>query len=508
MNKIILIQDLLRPALPQVFGCRDYQEQENLLVKTDRILKESGVEQLFTTLSLAKYEKDSEGKAPKPQSSEKDKMAWLGALTKHAERSEVAMRCMVLKDLLGEDYRELSVRLAQCQLYRWFCRIPELERVKVPSKSTLHEFSTWLEHEDMERVLGQLREAMASEERAKEMGLEAELDMSVAWVDSTCLKANVHFPVDWVLLKDAVSTLIQAIVVVRKHGLKLRMPEPADILSAINAQTMAMSGASRRKPGGKKMRKQILRKMKKMCKTAKEHGERYHKALDERWEETDLSRKEAEVILRRMSGIIGKIPAAMKQAHERIIGERQVSNADKILSLYEEDIHVVVRGKAGASVEFGNSLFIAETESGFILDHELKRETAPGDGKWLQERFEAMKEASGGTLCGVIGDRGFDSAATRKMLEEDEAFNGVCPKDPQTLKNRLRDDEVFQGGQKRRAQTEGRIGILKNVFLQGVPRAKGFKNRELAVDWAVLAHNLWAVARQEWVKAKPREKAA
>ncbi|MFA7234890.1 MAG: hypothetical protein WC076_12350 [Terrimicrobiaceae bacterium] len=80
-----------------------------------------------------------------------------------------------------------------------------------------------------------------------------------------------------------------------------------------------------------------------------------------------------------------RVPAAMRQAHERIIGERPVANADKILSLYESDIHVIARGKAGADVEFGNSLFVAETVSGFILDHELGRDTSPGDAKWLHE---------------------------------------------------------------------------------------------------------------------------
>jgi len=39
----------------------------------------------------------------------------------------------------------------------------------------------------------------------------------------------------------------------------------------------------------------------------------------------------------------------VKQAHERIIGERLVPNADKILSLYDADLHVIVRGKAGAA---------------------------------------------------------------------------------------------------------------------------------------------------------------
>lgn len=483
MNKSIYIQDYLRPALPRVLGCRDYQEQEELLLRVDQILKVSGVERLFVGLSLARYEAQS----TEPVS--------LNNLVRQSERSERALRCTVLKNILGEDYRGMSVGLAQCGLFRWFCKLPELEVVKVPGKSTLQEYANWLPHEEMEKVLGELSKAMADKERAREIGLEAELEMEVAWVDSTCLKANIHFPADWVLLKDAVRTLIKAILVIRRHGLKVRMPEPGDFLAQMNAQAMAMSAATRRKPGGKKARKRVLRSMKKICRTVREHAERYWQALDTRWSETDLTRKEAEVILRRMKGVLDQLPEAVKQAHERIIGERPVANSEKILSLYESDIHVIVRGKAGAEVEFGNSLIVAETASGFILDHELRQDVSPGDAKWLEQRYGKMKKASGDQLCAVVGDRGFDSARCRKMLEEEDAYNGLCPRDPVVLERKLREDEAFQGAQKRRAQTEGRIGILKNVFLQGVPRAKGFKNREIQVDWAVLAHNLWVIAR-------------
>lgn len=493
MSKTILIQDHLRPALPQVIGCKDYQEQEQLLLRTDRILRESGVERLFVKLSLAGYEAGAAGEVS------------LGDLVRRSERSEKALRCTVLKNILGEDYREMSVRLAQCGLFRWFCKLPELEKVRVPGKSTLQEYANWLPHEEMEKVLGQLREAMASESRAREIGLESELEMEVAWVDTTCLKANIHFPADWVLLKDAVRTLIKAIVIIRRHGLLVRMPEPEEFLAAMNALAMGMSAASRRKPGSKKARKRVLRLMKKLCQTVRKHADRYREALDQKWDQTDLTRREAEVILRRMDMVLAQLPAAVKQAHERIIGERAVPNAEKILSLYESDIHVIVRGKAGADVEFGNSLFVAETASGFILDHELRQGASPGDAKWLQERYDIMKAASGGQLCGAVGDRGFDSKASRQKLVKEDAFNGLCPRDARELKKRLQEDEAFVGAQKRRAQTEGRIGILKNVFLQGTPRAKGFKNRQLQVAWAVLAHNLWVVARLPWVKEKEKE---
>ncbi|HRY46612.1 MAG TPA: hypothetical protein P5186_01075 [Candidatus Paceibacterota bacterium] len=62
------------------------------------------------------------------------------------------------------------------------------------------------------------------------------------------------------------------------------------------------------------------------------------------------------------------------------------------------------------------------------------------------------------------------------------------------MKDLLRKVE-FVRWQRRRAQTEGRIGILKNQFLGRSRRAKGIEHRELAVSWAGLAHNLWVLAR-------------
>jgi hypothetical protein len=54
--------------------------------------------------------------------------------------------------------------------------------------------------------------------------------------------------------------------------------------------------------------------------------------------------------------------------------------------------------------------------------------------------------------------------------------------------------------QRRRAQTEGRIGILKQGFLGRPMRAKGFERRGLALAWGVLTHNLWMLARLRKVK--------
>jgi hypothetical protein len=62
------------------------------------------------------------------------------------------------------------------------------------------------------------------------------------------------------------------------------------------------------------------------------------------------------------------------------------------------------------------------------------------------------------------------------------------------MKQRLQ-EEKFVDCQRRRSQTEARIGIFKNQFLGRPLTAKGFEHRELAVAWGVLTHNLWVIAR-------------
>jgi hypothetical protein len=250
--------------------------------------------------------------------------------------------------------------------------------------------------------------------------------------------------------------------------------------------------------------------MKQLTRVVRHHARRHRDLLDEHWEETDWTRAQAEQVLRRIDGVLAQLPAAVKQAHERIIGERLVKSADKILSLYESDLHVIVRGKAGAEVEFGNTLLIVEQAQGVVVDWHLYQESAPVDSGQLPGSLARLKIRLGAaTIAAVGGDRGFDSAANRELLREAEIFNGLCPRGAREMKRR-RHGARFNQMQRRRSQTEGRIGIVKNKFLGQPLRAKGYESRALGVVWSVLAHNLWVVARLERVdtSALALEKAA
>jgi hypothetical protein len=289
---------------------------------------------------------------------------------------------------------------------------------------------------------------------------------------------------------------MKATRLIRTHGLKQRMAAPEDFLKAMNRLSLQMTFA-RRAQDSKKQRKKILRLMKQQVKVVAGHARRHRALLDQEWAQTDWTRPQAEQVLRRMDGVLALLPQAQKQAHERIIGERRVANADKVLSLYETDTRVIVRGKAGAPVEFGNTLLLAEQRDGVIMDWQLHRDSAPADARQLAESVARMETAYGvGTIRALGTDRGFSSAANQALLKAKDIYDGICPKHPARLKERMTEEQFVQL-QRRRSQTEGRLAIFKNGFLGRPLRAKGFAHRELAVTWQVLTHNLWVLARLE-----------
>jgi hypothetical protein len=145
-------------------------------------------------------------------------------------------------------------------------------------------------------------------------------------------------------------------------------------------------------------------------------------------------------------------------------------------------------------VEFGNTLLVGESRQGLILHWELFEESAPADARLVRSALEKTEQNLQIEIKEAGADRGFDSATVQHWLEQAGIYNGICPRDPHQLKERLRSWK-FVKLQRRRSQTEGRISIIIHNFLDCPIRGKGFAHRQLAVDWAVLTHNLWVLAR-------------
>jgi hypothetical protein len=492
--QIIPFPQELRPQLPTIVGNVDYLTLRQRLEQIDALLRASGMEQDFVQRALEGWQAAASREVTAVEQ------------LKFQQRSRRALRCTILRTLLQEDYRGFSCQLAGNPLYQWFCQVDAVDQVRVPSKSELQRFAHWLSAEEMRAVMdGVLKGAV---EQPRKLGLREALDVEEYFLDSTCLKANIHFPTDWVLLRDGVRTLMKATLLIRKAGLRGRMEAPEVFLRRMNRLSIEMTQQARR-AGRKKGRKRVLRQMKKLVGVVRAHARRHRELLDQQWEQTEWTRAQAEQILRRLDGVLELLPRAQQQAHERIIGGRLVANAEKILSLYDPEVRVIVRGKAGAEVEFGNTVLFGENRQGVILDYELFRESAPADSQLLFGSLLRVWEATGRHVVAVATDRGFASADNSRTLQKGGTFDGLCPRRPAELRQKMR-SKKFARLQRRRAQTEARIGILKHGFLGRPMRAKGFDHRELALAWGVLTHNLWMLARMRKTKRKvvPLQQAA
>jgi len=492
----IAYQPQLVSNFPVVLRNKDYTKYVDLLDRIDELLKKSGIEREFVRHHVESVFDNRSEKTNDPNLNLSTKQ--LQRLSSYAMR---ALRCNIIGFLLDESLRGLSLRIAESYVLQRFCCCGDILQVRAPSKSLLCEYRNVFPVEMVKAAMDRLLEMASNPENRLE--LLDPLDASEVYIDCTCLEGNIHFPVDWLLLRDGVRTIIKSILVIRNHGLHHRISSPKEFLRQINTLCIEMNNC-RRKKGAKKTRKQILRKMKRLCRVVERHGHRYVKLLCEKFEETDLSEGEAVQIIRRLTTVLDQLPVAREQAHRRIIKAEQLANDEKILSLYDENVSVIKRGKSHAEVEFGNELFLAEQRDGLIIDWKLSPDQPPADTAKLPEFVERLK-GSPAPVTAVCSDRGFFSKDNHVFLQEHGIGSFLCPRNPGEL-NSAMEDEVFRSRQRRRAQTEARVGIVKNCFTGNPSASRIFDYRERHVAWAMLAHNLWILARLP--KAEEQELAA
>ena len=314
-------QPALRPALPCVYGPLDYREQRALFQRIDAILSASRLEEEFIKLTLTERGINT-------------RSTTATRLERFAKYSVLALRTNIARNLTGLDHRDFATRLADSSLLQWFLRVGEMGSIKAFSKSTSDRLSHWASEQTVRVINEKLTALLAATEPATEpateeaetpaitFGLTEPISFDDIYFDSTCVKADIHFPIDWLLLRDAARTLMKATTLIRKHGLKQRMPqEPLDFLSDMNTLCMKMTAKSHA-ADGRKHRKKVLREMKGLEKRIAAHAEAHVEILKTRRDETDLTYSQANLFITRIEHVLDQLPAAVKQAHERIIGGR------------------------------------------------------------------------------------------------------------------------------------------------------------------------------------------
>lgn len=234
--RIMTYQDEFCPALPTVYAGKDYHEYRECLENVDRILRLSGIENNFIFSKIEnKY----------PELSLKRKQKKFHILLK-------ALRYSLLLGLTGMSKRELSRIVSDSILFQWFTASNRLDGIHTVSKSTLDRFEKLYSAEEIKDLTNKINLVVSEECSAQELLYsETKIRFDKIFADTTCSQSNIHFPVDWVLLRDITRTLIKAIILIRKHDLKHRIGSPEKLFNQMNKLCMEMTHA-RYKEGSKK----------------------------------------------------------------------------------------------------------------------------------------------------------------------------------------------------------------------------------------------------------------
>jgi hypothetical protein len=473
-----------QPYLPlnhtRVKGSQDFNDFKSFYQKLNSVLVESGLDVQFGLLYVEAIRKKQEVKAKKSAKiysmSDQDRLAY-------QQQGIEALRCSIIREQESLSYRKLNIALASSTVLQNFCHLGNLSCIKVPSKSKLQSYVSRLCCDDLAKIHDRFNTVLFKDKLFVE-----DIEAGDLYMDSTCVKAQMRYPVDWLLIRDGCRTMLKAMKLIRKSGVKCRMPKLSGFMAQVNGFCIEMAAASRTNDAGKK-RKATLRKMKKLEKVIRKHALNHFEVFEQKWPQSTYTQGRAELILTRIKKTIDIMPAVIHQAHERIIGERQVKNSEKILSLYQNDIHIVKRRKSEARNEFGSQLLIAEQADGFIVDFHFEKEKVSDDSKMVPsiiERFETLFDQPPSS---ITTDRGFSAPQNTELLKNKNIYNAICPRSVPELKEKMIDG-AFRNKLKRRGPNEARVGIVKNNFLRGAQRAYGYENRHKAVSWGVLIHNL------------------
>lgn len=487
MRELIETQCKIEQALDIVLGNQDYLDFASELEIVENIINESSLEDRFMSYFIELAESRSE------------KTLSVKSIAKAQFEACFILRSSILRKHLNLPLRPYAIALAATPLYQSFCGIYTVGGF-IPSKSKINTLENSISSELLKEVNATfVREILLNNEKSVKLGLQGAFNIEELYGDTTCIKANIHFPVDWVLFRDMIRTTMLKLNMIRNAGIKSRMPQdPNEYLSDINNLCIEMHG-NYNTIGAVKKRKKTFRKMKILLNVAMGHVERHLKLFERQWMDFGFSGTKATNIINCLTNILNRKEEIIKIAHKRIISEKIVKREDKILSIYEDEVHIIKRNKHSIKSEFGNTMQVIEQQEGFIVDYDLLENYSPGDQKLGIAGLENIKKNYG--LEGVkafTGDRGYYSLEVLlnlKRLNEEKGVNitsGITPKNINDLKEQLQDPE-FKSRQKRRANTEAKIAHIKwttkNPMLQ-----KGIRNRQVHLGLSVLTRNIFKLA--------------
>ena len=395
------------------------------------------------------------------------------------------LRTGVLKHLRNWSFRGVAKELQRNLDYRAFTQVFD---EKVASVATLSR--------TLARLDGQALREM--NERLAELAIKHGIIKGRRYrQDTTVCETNVHYPTDSSLLQDGVRVLQR--VTRRAEEIAPALGRMRDRSRAVRRQALRITRAARgRGEDAKARRNKAYRALLRVVRPVVTAASRAATKLGDRRVTRHLDWANeiiAPVLKEELDTMIPRVEQVIRQTRARVC--RGINNTpNKLLSLFETKTCVIRKGKPFKPSEFGRLVDIIEVESGFVSDYQVL-DGNPSDGSLLIPGLQRHKQRFGRAPHLAATDAGFWSSKNECEAYELGVKRVSIPKTGKVSAARLRlqRSRWFRQAQRWRANGEGRIGTLKNVY--GLDRCmyKGNEAMERWVGWCVFANNLTAVAR-------------
>jgi IS5 family transposase len=395
------------------------------------------------------------------------------------------LRTAVLKHVRNWSFRQLFRELQRNLDYRAFTQVFEDKTRSAAS------FSRNLARLDAQAVR-ELNERLC--EIARERGV---IKGRVYRQDTTVCETNVHHPTDSSLLQDGVRVLSRLLG--RVEELVPAVGPVRDRSKSVRNRVLEIARAARGKgPAAKERRERSYRSLLRIVRPVVTAASRAADKLDDGRVTRHLGVLEAAAasgLKEELETMLPRVEQVIRQTRARVC--RGNNNApNKLLSLFEPDTCVIRKGKAHKPNEFGRLVDLVEVENGFVSDYQVL-DGNPSDGTLLIPALERHKIRFERAPHLAATDRGYWSAANERRAYElgvkrvSIPFRGKVS----AMRLRLQRSRWFRQAQRWRANGEGRIGTLKNVYGMDRCMYKGPEAMERWVGWCVFANNLIVVAR-------------
>jgi len=385
------------------------------------------------------------------------------------------LRALIVKQMNGFSYAELSFHLADSQTYRTFCQIGITD--PSPKRSTLAENTKRIQPSTLEKVNRSLVEAASAAKIEKGRKVR---------VDSTVSEANIHPPSDSALLFDCVRVLTRLMVAARKLGVD--WVKFSDRTRRAKRRWLGIHRAR-----GKRQRRRLYRDLVNVTKEVFTAASNMLDAFSNHKPASMVDAARLEAIAGDLEWYLPLTERILDQTRRRVFDEETVPAPEKLVSIFEEHTDIIV--KAPRKTQYGHKVTLTGGASSMILDCVVAKGN-PADSSDAETMIERQIEIYGRPPRQAAFDGGYTSKANLRNIKangvKDVAFH---KKRGLEISEMTKSAWVFKKLKNFRAGIEGCISFLKRVF--GLTRCtwRSFASFKSYVWASVVSFNLLVMAR-------------